>query len=102
MSRVILTLIVVGVMIYAVIDCLRTNDEDIRALPKPLWLLAIIALPLVGALMWIWLGIERDQSGPGGRPQRRVVAPDDDPDFLRSLDPPRNPQKPPPGGTEPA
>jgi hypothetical protein len=90
MPRVILVLLVIGITIYSVIDCLRTDDEDVAALPKPLWLLAIIALPPVGGLLWIWLG-QQQRPGSGGRPQPRTLAPDDDPDFLRSLDPPTKP-----------
>jgi hypothetical protein len=98
MPRLILVLILIGITIYAVIDCLRTDDADIRTLPKPLWLLAIIALPPAGGLLWIWLGVQHEGPGPGGRPQPRTIAPDDDPEFLRSLNKPRKP----PSGPEPA
>jgi Phospholipase_D-nuclease N-terminal len=97
MPRVILVLIIVGLTIYSLIDCLRTDDEEIRALPKPVWLIAIIVLqPAAGALLWIWLGIAREGPWPGGRGEPRVMAPDDDPDFLRSLNKkPRRGGKPP-------
>lgn len=94
MPRLILVLIVIGITIYAVIDCLRTDDADIRIMPKPLWLLVIIAPPWIGGVFWIWLGARKEGPGPGGRPQPRTIAPDDDPEFLRSLNKPRNP---PPG-----
>ncbi len=97
MPRLILVLTVIGIMIYAMIDCLRTDDADIRILPKPLWLLVII-LPLAGGLLWIWLGVQHQGPGPGGRREPRTIAPDDDPEFLRSLNKPRKP----PSGPEPA
>jgi Phospholipase_D-nuclease N-terminal len=97
MPRVILVLLIIGITIYSVIDCLRTDDAQIRGLPKPLWLLAIITLPPVGGLLWIWLG-QQQAPGRGGQPPPRTLAPDDDPDFLRSLRQPK--PKPPPAGPE--
>jgi hypothetical protein len=86
MARVILVLAVIGVTIYAAIDCLRSDDAEIRGLPKPLWLLVIFALPPFGGVLWILLG---HQALPGRPPTGRLrsMGPDDDPDFLRSLDP---------------
>lgn len=95
MPRVIVVLLIVGITIYSVIDCLRTSDAQIRSLPKPLWLLVIIGLPPAGALLWIWLG-QQQTPGSGGGPKPRTLAPDDDPDFLRSLDPPKPKPKQPP------
>ena len=87
----------VGVTIYSGIDCLRTPAREIRGLPKPLWLLAIVLLwiPPIGGIAWLVVGRVRvatapDQSFP------RALAPDDDPDFLRSLNRPRR-QGPGPG-----
>jgi H+/Cl- antiporter ClcA len=88
MARVILVLAVIGVTIYAAIDCLRSEDVEIRGLPKPLWLLVVVALPPFGGLLWILLG-RQPAPGSGGSGRSQTVAPDDDPDFLRSLDPPR-------------
>lgn len=87
MGQVLLVLAAIGVAIYAGIDCLRSDDAELRGLPKPLWLLVILAIPLLGGVLWIVLGRQPVQ---GSRRPRRTVAPDDDPDFLRSLDPPRS------------
>jgi hypothetical protein len=89
LPRVILVLAVIGIMIYAVIDCLSTSEKETRGLPKPLWLLVIVALPLAGGIMWILFGRAPSPGwgGVGGR--LRTTGPDDDPDFLRSLNPPR-------------
>jgi Phospholipase_D-nuclease N-terminal len=89
MAKVLLVLAAIGVTIYAAIDCLRSDDAEIRGLPKPLWLLVILALPLFGGVMWILVGHEPMPGTPTGR-RYRTIAPDDDPDFLRSLDPPRS------------
>ena len=86
MARLIVVLEEIGVTIYAVVDCLRTEDSELRGLPKPLWLLVIVLLLPVGGVLWLLLGRQAPPRGPnrGGRP--RVIAPDDDPDFLRRLD----------------
>ncbi|MCD5354829.1 PLD nuclease N-terminal domain-containing protein [Kineosporia mesophila] len=85
MARVLFVLAVIGVTIYAAIDCLRSADDEIRTLPKPLWLLFIVLIPLLGGVTWILFG---RQSSPGNQPPRRLrtVGPDDDPEFLRNLD----------------
>jgi hypothetical protein len=81
--RVLLALITVGITIYAFVDCFRCTDEEVRTLPRPLWMLVTL-IPLVGGLAWLVSG--RPAVGrPVGRPVR-PLAPDDDPDFLQSLD----------------
>ena len=88
MGQAILVLVWIGVTIYAAISCIRCDEADVRAVPKALWLVVIVFLPLAGGLLWILLG---DTSTPGhsfGRGSPKVVAPDDDPDFLRSLNKP--------------
>lgn len=97
MARVILVLTAIGVTIYATIDCLRSSETEISKLPKPLWLLVILLLsiPPIGGIAWLVVG--RVRAVPDVIPaDQRVVAPDDDPEFLRSLERRRR-QSPPPG-----
>jgi Phospholipase_D-nuclease N-terminal len=93
-------LAVIGVLFAAValISCLSVSDKrTIRRLPRALWVLVIVLVPLVGPVAWFGLGRPRKplRLRPGWRvtvglpDQPRTPAPDDDPDFLRSLDPPR-------------
>lgn len=69
--------------LYALIDCARTPDARMKAIPKPLWFVAIVLIPLLGPVAWLVAGkipTERPQlSAPG-------MGPDDDPSFLRKLD----------------
>ena len=65
-------------VIYALIDCLFAESSKFRALNKPLWAVIIIALPVIGAVLWFLLGRARKSWQPESR---RFVAPDDDPEF---------------------
>jgi Phospholipase_D-nuclease N-terminal len=97
-SRVLPVLIALVLTIWAVIDCVQTPSSEARILPKPLWLVCIVLVPFVGAAAWLLLGRTRSfgvgrggagtsSGGPAKRnPRPQPIAPDDDPDFLRSLD----------------
>jgi len=81
--RVVVVLVLLGVTVYALVDCLRTDGPDLRLLPKPVWLLLIVLLPIAGSVLYLAVGRATDEA-PG--PVARPLAPDDDPDFLRRLD----------------
>lgn len=86
MLRVAGVLFVIALYIYFVIDVARTPRGDTRTLPKFVWLIVVIVLPIVGGLFWLALG--RVWPSPGSRFGRRrgPLAPDDDPTFLKKLD----------------
>jgi hypothetical protein len=48
-----------------------------------LYVLAILAVVAMATALWRLVGPQRDARP--GRPHHRVLAPDDDPDFLREL-----------------
>ncbi|MEV5437825.1 PLD nuclease N-terminal domain-containing protein [Streptomyces sp. NPDC052682] len=83
MLRVLMFLVPLALSVYAFIDCISTKDEDIRHMPKPLWAILVLLFPLVGSISWIIAGKKRTLAA--GRP-RQWVAPDDNPEFLRSLE----------------
>ncbi|PWJ45097.1 Phospholipase_D-nuclease N-terminal [Quadrisphaera granulorum] len=75
--------------IYALVDCLRTTDTQARGLPLPIWVAVIVLLPVVGPLAWLLAG--RTHTGHASSPTGSTrgwapKGPDDDEDFLRSLD----------------
>lgn len=74
----------VGVIIYSLIDCSRSDARDIRGLRRGPWLAIILLLPVIGGILWLSLGRPRYAS-PGSVPTRGK-GPDDDPEFLRQLD----------------
>ena len=86
MSRVILLVLIFGLTIYALIDCARADESQVRNLPKWGWLLLIILLgtPVpIGPIAYLIAG----RNKPKGlkNPKRRRLPPDDDPEFLRKL-----------------
>jgi hypothetical protein len=82
-----LPLIVVIVLhVYCWIEVWQSDPRQVRELPRGLWAL-LVAVPFFGPVAWLVFG--RPNGTPvaptAPRPQRRMSAPDDDPDFLRSL-----------------
>lgn len=43
-------------MAYCVFDVIRTEDSSVQNLPKLLWLLLVIFLPVIGGVAWLLLG----------------------------------------------
>jgi hypothetical protein len=84
--RVLLILAGIGVTVYALIDCLRTEDRDVRVFPRAVWVLVILVVVLLGPLAWLATGRDRGAPSTGGRTVRGPVPPDDDPEFLRNLE----------------
>jgi hypothetical protein len=85
MLRVAGVLLLIALYIYFIIDVLRTRRGDTRSLPKFVWLLLVVLVPIIGGLLWLALG--RVWPVPGSRFGRRgaPIAPDDDPKFLKQL-----------------
>ena len=85
MLRVLGALLCIALYIYFILDVLRTPRGETRTLPKYVWLLVVVLIPLLGGL--IWLGLGRVWPSPGSRFGRRrgPLAPDDDPTFLKHL-----------------
>ena len=82
--------------VLALISCLSAEEEDIRALPRLVWVLVILLIPILGPVAWFLLGRPKS-AGDSVLPWRqggtqpdtsrsRPVAPDDNPEFLKSLD----------------
>jgi hypothetical protein len=91
MLRVLMFLVPLALSVYAFIDCISTKDEDVRHMPKPLWAILVLLFPLAGSISWIIAGRKRQPAtGPGrfqgGDGRGQWVAPDDNPEFLKSLD----------------
>ncbi len=93
--RVLLPLILTVIMVFSIIDIATIDGSRVRHLPKPLWILLVILLSLVGSILWWGIGraprearsLGRYANDPPAAPPRpQAKGPDDDPDFLRSID----------------
>ncbi|MGF1427382.1 PLDc N-terminal domain-containing protein [Kitasatospora sp. LaBMicrA B282] len=102
MWDVALFLVVLMLWIWAFVDCLTTPDDEVRYLPKVIWLLLILFTGevLAGPVAWLLVGKRRfartaaraDRAARAARADRapeptpaRFVAPDDNPEFLAAL-----------------
>ncbi len=91
--RLLIPGLVLAVTIYCLIDVVRSEQSEVRGLPKLVWVLLVLLFPLAGGAAWFVAGRPRGTRPPGterlGTPKPRVLGPDDDPDFLRTIDRPR-------------
>lgn len=88
--RVVAAVALLAFTIYTMIDCVQTEDDRVKGLPKMVWVFVILLFPLAGGGAW-WLagrpaGVPGLTGPPIQRPTRRgPLGPDDDPDFLGRL-----------------
>uniref|UniRef100_UPI00117C3D04 PLDc N-terminal domain-containing protein n=2 Tax=Streptomyces violaceusniger group TaxID=2839105 RepID=UPI00117C3D04 len=68
MLRVLMILVPLALSIYAFIDCITTDEQDIRYLPKPIWAILVLLFPIVGSVSWLITGRKRAVPGGAGRP----------------------------------
>ncbi len=82
--RFLIILLPVIFTIYTIVDCAKTDASEIRNLPKWAWLLIIIIIGTIGTIAY-WIAGRPRRTGLGRSPVRRILPPDDDPDFLRKI-----------------
>ncbi|GAA0951914.1 PLD nuclease N-terminal domain-containing protein [Virgisporangium aurantiacum] len=104
MLRLLPLLLILAFTLYALIDCLARDEDEIRALPKVIWVLIILLFAPLGPIAWFLAGRPRGAavrretgdsdeivggyslgSGSSAGRNGRPLAPDDDPEFLRRL-----------------
>lgn len=66
--------------VFSIVDCAVQPPTRHRGVRKGAWLAIVILIPVLGGLLWFTIG--RRRKDPGGA---RVIAPDDDPAFLRGI-----------------
>lgn len=86
MVRVLLMYVLpIGLTIYAIVDIARTDDSQIKLLPKWGWFLISILISIIGPISWLIAGKARYRKPPKGKKGYGPKGPDDDPDFLKGL-----------------
>ncbi|MCL2736205.1 MAG: PLD nuclease N-terminal domain-containing protein [Propionibacteriaceae bacterium] len=72
-------LLLVACTIFTAVHVVQSNSMKVRGLPKALWFIIVLIVPVIGMIAW-WVV---------GRPVHiqplPPTAPDDDTDFLRRL-----------------
>lgn len=85
-------LLVLGLWLFAVFDVIGTDESTCRNLPKGMWLILVLFVPVVGSIAWLIMGRPQGASfrlgGTGGSreiPYRSAVRPrglEDSPQYL--------------------
>ena len=63
MPRVLAAVAVLAFTIYCVVDAVQTDDDEVRGVPKLLWLVMILLFPLVGGAAWLVAGRGDPEAG---------------------------------------
>lgn len=83
MGRILLVYVLpIALVIYAVADIARTDETQIKILPKWAWFLICLLTGFIGPIAWLIAGKNRYRKPPRGKGPK---GPDDDPDFLKGL-----------------
>ena len=84
MVRALIILLPLALTLFTFVDCAMRDDSQIKSLPKWGWLLVILFVQIIGPIAYLIAGRVRGPRGP--KPgKRRILPPDDDPDFLKNL-----------------
>ena len=73
----------IGFWVYAVVDCAVTDSRRVRGITKPVWLLIVILLNVIGGVLWFIIG--KDRANPNLE-RIRFRAPEDDPAFMHQVE----------------
>lgn len=72
---IIAVVLAIAVIVYTLVDIATIDKRRVRTLPKAVWALIIVVLPLVGALLWFAFGRAKASS------LKNSAAPVHDPRF---------------------
>ena len=81
MVRVLLpvVLLLIAFWVYSIVDCALLSPTRHRGVSKPVWILIVVLLPVLGGILWFVVGRGRQRHAPVYK------APDDDLEFLGSI-----------------
>jgi hypothetical protein len=89
MVRVFIFLAALQLIFFVLALISALSVDRVRNVPRALWVLIIILIPLIGPLAYFLWGrptaAPLEGSPPAHRSSGRPTSPDDDPDFLRKM-----------------
>ena len=74
---IVFSVVLFALLIGALVDIILRSDEQVKHLPKIVWVLLVVFLPLIGSILWFTIGREYNQRvdlGSFGDPRRREKA----------------------------
>lgn len=89
MAGVLIGLAIVAFWLYSLFDVITTPEEEARNVPKALWVLVVLLIPVVGSALWLLFGRPSTAKQVRSAAPKRTGpprGPDDDPDFLKDLE----------------
>ncbi|MER6669607.1 PLDc N-terminal domain-containing protein [Amycolatopsis japonica] len=64
-----------GLWIFCIVDVITTDEGSCRNMPKGMWLLLVLIVPLIGSIVWLVAGRPRHAArAPRGRYERETPA----------------------------
>lgn len=72
-------LLLIAFWVYSIVDCALLPPTRHRGVSKPVWLLIVVLLPVLGGILWFVVGRGRQRAQPV------FQAPDDNPTFLGTI-----------------
>lgn len=74
-----LSILLLALVILTLIDVITRDESQVRHMPRFVWLLLVVLLPLIGSILWFTIGREYPEGGvrlARERPSsRRAVSP---------------------------
>jgi len=74
-----MALVATAFWVFTIVDCAVQPSIRHRGVSKPIWVLIVVLLPVLGGILWLVVGRSREKTSASRR------APDDDPEFLGKI-----------------
>jgi hypothetical protein len=68
----IVSLLTIGLVVFSLVDIITHQDSQVKYLPKIVWVLLVVFLPLIGSVLWFVLG--RDHGDATAQPRYSAPA----------------------------
>ena len=84
--RFLVYIIPIVLLVYCGVEIAQSDPRQVRQFSRGRWAVVVL-VPIAGPVAWLVYGRPNGQDVVQAAPKQRTrtVAPDDDPDFLRSL-----------------